>query len=203
MLEPLTCLDVIRARRPCKIVHVFLVIPMRCRSVGIINTFALLSCGGKRPAAWNGHPHVVHAEIRKELRADMKLMAVPFPGCIEHADFWKPLRDEEVVADRASACERPWNFCGERDVENNRLPRRDGPGSVTAITVRSFSFPSSGAMNRICFARSMGGLSLAVSSMLEISMAEKSSPRRAPADAHHDVSLCSRIHVDSSSRHAL
>jgi hypothetical protein len=73
----------------------------------------------------NGHSHVVHTEIRKELGADVKLMAVPSAGRIQHADFWKPLRDEEVVANRASAREGPRNFCGKRNVETNGLAWTD------------------------------------------------------------------------------
>ena len=74
---------------------------------------------------------------------------------------------------------------------------------MTAITVRSSSFPSSGAMKRICFVRSTAARAPAVSSRLEMSMAAKSSSRRDAAACHHDVSVCSRIQVESSFRHAL
>ena len=125
MLEALARLEKIRARRPREVVHILLIVPMRRRAVWIIGALALPSGSRKRPPARNGHAHVVHAEIGEELRADMKLMAVPRAGRIEHADLGKPLRDEEVVADGAGARERARNFRRKGDVERHRLARAD------------------------------------------------------------------------------
>ena len=129
MLESLARLDEIGARRPCEVVHVLLIVPMGRGPIGVVDALALAAGGGERPSARHGHADVVHAEIGEELRAHMKLVAVPSAGRVEHADLRKPLRDEEIVADGAGAREWARNLRGEDDVEGNRL-LRDPPAQA-------------------------------------------------------------------------
>ena len=90
---------------------------------------------------------------RRRTRCRVELMTVP-ALVLQDAELRKPLRDEVEVADRAGAGER----CAARAPSSVTRCRRSapgatGPGSVTAITVRSSGFPSSGAMNRIAAVR--------------------------------------------------
>src|SRR4029453_18358720 len=77
MLEGRTALDVIRARRPCEVMHIVLSVMMRGRAVGLVAPISLATGCTHDPASRNGEPHVVGAEIGEEFRSDVKLMAVP------------------------------------------------------------------------------------------------------------------------------
>ena len=67
---------------------------------------------------------VVHAVVGEELGLGVELVTVP-AGVLEHAELREPLRDEEVVADRAGAIERARHACRPLHDNRDRLTWRD------------------------------------------------------------------------------
>ena len=203
MLESLARLDEIGARRPGEVVHVFLVVAMGGRAVRVVGARLLAARRGERPAARNRHAHVVHPEIRKELGPNVKLVAVPPAGRIEHADFRKPLRDEEVVADRAGARERARNPRRKRDVEGDRLSRTDRRRQrhchhravvLVAVVGRDEAHLPREIGRRERAARYLQARDVDRGEVFVATRCDRLPPRREP---------CSRIHVESAFRHAL
>ena len=109
--------------------HVFLVVAVRGRAVGVVAPFALDAGGADRPGLGHRQPDVVHAVVGEELGARVELVAVP-PLVLQHAELGEPLRDEEEVADGAGAREgarhvrRPLDLDGQRAAGRRRLRKR-------------------------------------------------------------------------------
>ena len=119
--------DVVRAGRPHEIVDVFLHVAMRGRALGRVVPLALAPRRADHPAPRHGDPHVVDAVVGVELGAGMELVRVP-AGVFENAQLGKPLRDEEVVADRAGAGEGARHSRRPGQLHGHRLAGRHGHG---------------------------------------------------------------------------
>src|SRR2546427_4465453 len=104
MIEARRAHDVVRARRPGEVVHVFLIVPMRRRSpirpVSTLAPLALDSGGTERPSLRHGQRDVVDAVVGEELRVRVELMTVP-SIVLKDTELREPLRDEEIVANDA------------------------------------------------------------------------------------------------------
>jgi len=124
MLEARRALEIIGAGRPDEIVDVLLVEAIRGRAVGVVVALHLHAGGANRPSERDGQRHVVDAEVGEELGAGMELMAVP-SLILQDAELGKPLSDEEEVADRAGARERPRHVRAPGDLDGGRRSRRD------------------------------------------------------------------------------
>ncbi len=174
--EALAPLHVVRARGPGEVVNVFLVVTVRRRAVRVIDVLALLACRGQRPSSRHGHADVVDAVIGKKLGRSVKLMAIPLAVVLEHADLRKPLAEKKIMAHHTGAFDGARNLRRPGNIEGDRLVRlRPRAGSVTAITVRSSSLPSSGEMKRMDGVRSRPAVSPPVTLKLETSIAAISS----------------------------
>ncbi len=206
MFEPLAALDEIRARRPCEVVHVFL--DSSGGSLCRPDCRCARARGRLPPVASRAAPSCARRRRRSRKRTPFRRETDGSSSGrrLQHADLRKPLPEKVVVADDPGSRERARNLRGERDVERDVWPGPTGAGSVTAITVRSSSFPSSGAMKRIACVRSTGATAPPVILRLDMSIAANSSARsrrrristmwsagaRASMSSRHSATRCSR-----------
>ncbi len=115
--------DVVRTRRPREVVDVLLDEAMRRRLVRVVASLALDAGRADHPALRHGQLHVVDAVVREELGARVELVAVP-ALVLEHADFRKPLGEEEEAADDARAGDRPRDLRRPLEIDLDGFARR-------------------------------------------------------------------------------
>ena len=126
MLESLRQVQVVRARRPGEIVHIFLVVVVGGRAVAVVARLVAEAGCADDPSGRGRDADVVDAVIGEEFGRGVELMAVP-AGVFEDADLGEPLREEEEVADGAGPREGAGDFRGPFEQDVDDLARIDLP----------------------------------------------------------------------------
>lgn len=108
--------QIMRARRPRKIVNVITVIGNRLRPVRIIHTSNFDAACSNHFILRHRELHVINPKVGKELRIEVKLVAVP-RAMPPHPDLGKPLPAKNKVVIPAGPCQRLRKLIVKLDLE--------------------------------------------------------------------------------------